>query len=232
MARIRRARRKFKRRVARKFKRYMRRGAKAGWRSRRTGRKKLYAATPNKRKIVFNYSTRFEITLPNPSQGLGASGLALGTFQGNSLTDMVTLGGGIAPINGIEQPQEFDQWANFYRLYRVFSASVLLEFIGVLPGDPSLGPYEVLVIPCLGTDNATLSSESFSVTAARPYAKTRIFNYGPDTKVCRLKCFATTKTICYANGNDVSENNSYSGAFPIINPPPTPSPPPSNGASS
>lgn len=139
--------------------------------------------------------------------------------MGNNLTDIMALNSGISPINGIEQPQEFDQWANFYRLYRVFSSGLELELIAVLPSDPALGPIEVLIIPVYGPDNAALAGETFSVTAARPYCKTRIFNVGEDTKALRFKHYARTKTICYANGNDVMEDPGFAGYLPVINPP-------------
>lgn len=233
MARIRKLRRRYKRRVVRKFKRYMRRGNKLGWRSKRTGRKRLTGGLRNKRRAVFNYSTRFEASLPSLGSGAGASGQINFTVQGNSLTDLVIYGTGLAPTSpGIEQPQEFDQWANFYRVYRVLSSAIELELIPVLPADPALGPIEVLIFPCFGPDNNTIVNEPFSVTAARPYCKTRIFNTGPDTKVMRFKHFARTKTITYANGNEVYEDAAYAGTFPVISPPPpTPQPPRSSGDS-
>lgn len=220
MARIRKLRRRYKRRVVRKFKRYIRRGNKRGWRSKRTGKKRLTGGMRNKRKVVFNYSTRFEASLPNPSAGAGATGQINFTVQGNSLTDIVVYGTGLAPTSpGVEQPQEFDQWANFYRLYRVLSCALELELIAVLPADPALGPIEVLIFPCFGPDNNTIVNEPFSVTAARPYCKTRIFNTGPDTKPIRFKHYATTKTICYAQGAEAYESVNYAGSFPVISPP-------------
>jgi len=221
MARIRKLRRRYKRRVVRKFKRYMRRGNKLGWRSKRTGKKRLTGGLRNKRRVVFYYSTRFEASLPSPSGGLGASGQIAFTVQGNSLTDIVNYITGITnpTTQGAEQPQEFDQWANFYRLYRVLSCALELEIMPLTPADPALGPIEILIFPVFGPDNSTIANEPFSVTAARPYCKTRIFNVGSDTKVLRFKHFARTKTITYSNGNEVYEDDEYAGTLPTISPP-------------
>lgn len=207
MARIRRARRRYKRRLVRKFKRYVRRGDKRGWRSRRTGRKKLVGGNPNKKRIVFAFSSRVEFSLPAPNNTGGTNQAAV-TIQGNNLTDINPVGA------GIEQPQDFDQWAAFYRIYRVIACKLELEIIPVLAVDPALGPIEILIIPCQGTDNAYLLAEAFSITAARPYVKKRVFNVGQDTKVLNFKHFAHTKTITYANGNEVFTSPDFAGFFP------------------
>jgi len=209
MARVKRIRRKFKRRVVRKYRRAVRRGAKRGWRSKRTGKKRLTGGLRNKRRIVFAYSCRVECTVPNPNV-TPPFGFASFTVQGNDLSNLLV---SIGP--GIEQPQEFDEWSLFYRLYRVMSSSVDLEIIPLLPGDPSLGPIEILIIPVLGPDNAALAAESFSVTATRPWCKTRIFNTGSDTKVMHFKHFASSKQVCFANSDEVLTDSAFAGTFPV-----------------
>ena len=207
MARVRRLRRKFKRRVVRKYKRYVRRGNKRGWRSRRTGRKKNTGGIPDKKRIVFKFTSRYEVQVPGPSGTASAVGQVV--FAGNNLTDVITA------ATPIERPLNLAQWTAFYRNFRVFGAKIQLELIPLLPVDPALGPFEVLIYPCLTSENNTIFAETFSATAARPNcSRPKIFNYGDSVPVQYLSFSKSTKAVTYANGNDVSENFGYVGILP------------------